>query len=109
MWRRAGAALVALVLLFPSLAVAQAAPKAGIITTLEGKATARRVALPDAVPLRFKDEVFLQDRVSTGEQSLVKMLLGGKALVTVRERSQVTITEVPGRSTIDLDSGKVAL
>src|SRR5262245_3505868 len=36
------------------------------------------------------------------------MLLGGVAVVTVRERSSLTITEVPGRrSAIDLTSGKV--
>src|SRR6266851_3621477 len=108
MWRRSLAVLV-LVSFLPGLALAQESPKAGVVTTLEGNATARRVALPSAVPLKFKDEVFLQDRVTTGDRSLVKMLLGGKALVTVRERSQLTITEVPGRSTIDLESGKVAL
>ena len=37
------------------------------------------------------------------------MLLGGKAVVTVRERSVITITEVPGRSTIELETGKFAL
>jgi hypothetical protein len=108
MWRRSIAVLV-LVSFLPGLALAQESPKAGVVTTLEGSATARRVALPSGVSLKFKDEVFLQDRVTTGDRSLVKMLLGGKALVTVRERSQLIITEVPGRSTIDLESGKVAL
>src|SRR3989442_888837 len=37
------------------------------------------------------------------------MLLGGKAVVTVRERSTLTITEVPGKATIDLEIGKIAL
>jgi hypothetical protein len=36
-------------------------------------------------------------------------LLGGKALVTVRERSVLTITEIPGRSTVNLENGKIAL
>ena len=105
---RALAALLCAVLASPSLAFAQA-PKAGVVTTLEGNVTARRVALPGPVPLKFKDDVFLQDTVTTGEKSLARMLLGGKAVVTVRERSVLTITEVPGRSTIDLDSGKFAL
>ena len=51
----------------------------------------------------------MNDRVVTGDRSLARLLLGGKAVVTVRERSALTITEVPGRSTIDLDSGKVAV
>lgn len=38
----------------------------------------------------------------TAEKSIVRVLLGGKALVTVREISVLTITETPGRSTIEL-------
>ncbi|HEV8142348.1 MAG TPA: FecR domain-containing protein, partial [Methylomirabilota bacterium] len=83
--------------------------KAGVVTVLEGNVTARRGAPPAAVPLKFKDDVFLQDTVATADKSLARMLLGGKALVTVRERSVLTITEVPGRSTIELESGKFAL
>src|SRR5205814_920454 len=83
--------------------------RAGVVTTLEGLVSARRVALPGSVPLKFKDDVFLQDTVTTGEKSLARMLLGGKAVVTVRERTVLTITEVPGRSMIDLESGKFAL
>ena len=62
------------------------APKAGIVTTLEGNVTATRAAAAP-IALRFKDDVFLQDRITTAEQSLARMLLGGKAVVTVRERS----------------------
>jgi hypothetical protein len=105
---RACAVLLCALLLAPSVALAQAS-KAGIVTTLEGNVTARRIALPAPVALKFKDDVFLQDTVTTGDRSLARMLLGGKAVVTVRERSVVTITEVPGRSTIDLDTGKFAL
>jgi hypothetical protein len=94
--------------LAPSVALAQQS-KAGVVTTLEGNVSARRVALPNPVPLKFKDDVFLQDTVTTGDKALARMLLGGKAVVTVRERSILTITEVPGRSTLELDSGKFAL
>ena len=86
------------------------APKAGVVTTLEGNVTATHAANPQQqVPLKFKDDVLLQDRITTGSESLARMLLGGKAVVTVRERSVLTITEVPGRSTIDIESGKFAL
>ena len=40
--------------LWPSSVAAQAT-KAGVVTILEGNVTARRVALPDPVPLKFKD------------------------------------------------------
>jgi hypothetical protein len=95
-------------LCWPTAVLAQAS-KAGVVTTLEGRVTAARVALPQPVALRFKDDVFLNDRIVTSDRSIVRLLLGGKAVVTVRERSELTITEVPGRSTIDLDSGKVAV
>src|SRR5207247_4554742 len=64
---------------------------------------------PQPVVLKFKDDVFLQDRVVTGEQSFARLLLGGKAVVSIGERSAVTITEGPGRSTINVESGKIAL
>jgi hypothetical protein len=108
MIKRAAALLLCALFVSPSIALAQTS-RAGVVTTLEGNVTARRVALPNPVSLKFKDDVFLQDTVTTGEKSLARMLLGGKAVVTVRERSILTITEVPGRSTIDLDSGKFSL
>ena len=89
--------------------VAAQATKAGVVTTLEGNVTAARTTAAQPVALKFKDDVFVNDRVVTGDRSLARLLLGGKAVVTVRERSALTITEVPGRSTIDLDSGKVAV
>ena len=94
--------------LWPGSALAQAT-KAGVVTTLEGNVTAARTTSAQPVALKFKDDVFVNDRVVTGDRSLARLLLGGKAVVTVRERSALTITEVPGRSTIDLDSGKVAV
>ena len=108
MIKRCLALMLSSVLVAPAIAAAQQ-PKAGVVTVLEGNVSARRVALPGPLPLKLKDEVFLQDTVATGDQSLARMFLGGKAVVTVRERSILTITEVPGKSTIDLESGKFAL
>ena len=81
----------------------------GVVTNVEGVATVARVALPEPRPLQFKDDLFLRDRITTGERSLVRVLLGGKATVTARERSVVTITEVPGVATINLGDGRVAV
>jgi hypothetical protein len=61
------------------------------------------------MPLKFKDDVFVQDNIVTGESSIVRILLGGKAVVTVRERSALTIHETPTTSTIEISSGKIAL
>ena len=97
-----------LVALSPLSVLAQAQP-VGVVTTLTGEATLARTALPAPVALKFKDDVFERDRISTGEKSIVRVLLGGKAIVTVRELSVVTITEEPGRATVDLSSGKIGL
>jgi X-X-X-Leu-X-X-Gly heptad repeat protein len=85
--------------------------RAGVVTTLEGKATVVRAAAAPAAPvaLRFKDDVFVRDRITTAENSAVRILLGGKAVITVRERTVLTITESPGLSTIDLASGRIGL
>ncbi len=104
---RLAAVLISLIAFWPPLAFAQAT-KAGVVTTLEGHVTVTRVTLgPQS--LKFKDDVFVDDKVTTGDQSIARMLLGGKAVVTVRERSTLTITEVPGKATIDLQAGKIAL
>jgi FecR protein len=97
-----------LVALSPLPVLAQTQP-VGVVTTLTGQATLARTALPEPLILKFKDDVFERDRISTAEKSIVRVLLGGKAIVTVRELSVVTIIEEPGRATVDLTSGKIGL
>jgi len=107
--RRPGLAwLVLAISLLPAPALAQSS-KVGVVTTLEGHVTAVRAAAPQPIVLKFRDDVFLRDRVVTGERAFARLLLGGKAVITIRERSAVTITEVPGRSTVEIESGKIAL
>jgi len=95
--------------LWPTLALAQSSAPAGVVTGLEGQAVVTRPVVTQPIPLKFKDDLFLRDQVETKERSLVRVLLGGKALVTIRELSNFTITEEPGRSTVNLKSGKVAV
>ncbi|HEY4910420.1 MAG TPA: FecR domain-containing protein [Methylomirabilota bacterium] len=85
-----------------------AASGAGVVTGVSGQVTVSRTAAT-SIPLRFKDEVFLKDRISTAEHSLARLLLDQKALVTVRELSELEITEQAGRSTVDLGAGKIAI
>ena len=82
--------MAALSLGLPAPAPAQVV-KAGIVTTLRGTATVAR-GTADQAPLRFRDDVYVEDRITTGDESLARILLGGKAVVTVRERSQLKIT-----------------
>ena len=80
----------------------------GVVTAVSGQVTVNRSTTP-SLPLKFKDEVFLKDRISTAEHSLARLLLDQKALVTVRELSELEITEEAGRSTVDLGVGKIAI
>ncbi len=95
------------VLVAPASALAQA--PAGIITTLDGLATVTRRSQATPMPLRFSDSVFIGDRIATSPQSLLKALIGGKALLTIREVSTVGLYETLGRATIALESGKLML
>lgn len=81
----------------------------GVVTTLTGTATIKRATYPEPQLLKRLDDVYLADRLTTGHDSLARILLGGKALVTVRERSVLTITEVPGMATVEVGPGGVAL
>src|SRR5437773_10359879 len=101
-------ALTALVVAVPATAFAQPT-KAGVVSTVLGTATVSRASLSQPVPLKFKDDVFAQDRVSTGDDSVARILLGGKAIVTVRERSSLTISESPGVSTVNVGEGRAAI
>jgi hypothetical protein len=98
--------LVALTISIP--AVAHSQERVGVATTVVGPVTITHVATSPA-PLKFKDDVLLNDRVTTGDNGFARMLLGGKAIVTARERSIITITETPGVSTIDLVSGRISV
>ena len=108
MWRRVLAG-VGVGIFFPVLAWAQAAPEVGVVTTIEGQATVSRLASTSALPLKFRDSIFERDRINTGENSTVRVLMGGKAVVTVRELSVLTITEELGKTTVNLSSGKIAV
>jgi len=74
---------------------AEGQERAGVVTTLEGNVTVTRASLPRTAPLKFKDDILVHDRIVTGKDSAVRILLGGRAVVTVREHSAVTITEAP--------------
>jgi hypothetical protein len=90
-------------------AAALAGERAGVVTTLEGTATVVRTATPEPAALKFKDDVFVRDRITTSERSFVRVLLGGKATVTAREQTVLTITEVPGTATIHVASGRISV
>jgi hypothetical protein len=90
-------------------AQAEGQERAGVVTTLEGTVTVTRASLSQPAPLKFKDDIFVKDRIATGANAVARILLGGRAVVTVREHSVVTITELPGVSTVDVAAGRAAV
>ena len=90
----------------PALAQPQAA---GTVISIEGTTTVARATSPQPIVLSLKDAIFLNDRIVTGDGSSVKLLFGGKVVVTMRERSVLSLSEVHGLATINLVTGKIAL
>jgi hypothetical protein len=88
---------------------ASAQERAGVVTTLEGRVTVTRASLPQPAPLKFKDDIYVRDRIATAEDSVARILLGGRAVVTVREHSTVTITQAAGAASVDVRAGRVAV
>jgi hypothetical protein len=101
--------LIGLVIGVPVRVQAQGRSGVGVVTTLVGEATVARSASAQPLDLKMRDDVFALDRIITKERSMVHVLMGGKALLTVRELSVVTVTEEGGRATVELQSGKVGL
>jgi hypothetical protein len=107
---------------FPSLAVAVATlvggwsspvraevGAIGTVTAVEGQVMAARAAAPQPVALTFKDPLFPEDRIATGDHGVARLLLGSSATLTVRERSGVTLTDGVGHPTIGVIAGTVGL
>jgi FecR protein len=101
--------LLGITFIIPMHSSASVPKPAGVVTQVAGQATLHRIGLAEALPVKFRDRVFLQDKIHTQEKTFVRVLLGGKALVTVRELSVLTITEDLDHATIDIQSGIVGL
>jgi len=102
--------ILPLFLIFPSLASAQKA--VGIVTAVKGRAQLTRTGTQTA--LLFKENVILRDIIDTQENSLVRVLFGGKSTVTLRELSRLEVREelLPGggvRSVHNLFSGSILI
>lgn len=96
-------------LFIPALLFAQQRP-AGVVTALQGQAQLTRAEAQ--TPLRFKDGVLVRDVIDTKEQSLARILFGGKSTVTVRELTRLEVREevLPTsatRSIHELSSGAI--
>ncbi|MDO8476355.1 MAG: FecR domain-containing protein [Candidatus Rokubacteria bacterium] len=108
-WQAAGVLALAL-LVSPTAMVQAASPEgAGVATAVSGEVTVSHAVSPAPQALHFKDEVLYRDRISTAARSLARLLLGKKALVTVRELSELQLIDLAGTSTVHLVLGKIAI
>ena len=76
---------------------------AGSVALLEGQATVVRIGQAP-VALKFGDRILAGEQIATGAESLLRVLIGGRAVITVRELSSVTITEEPSKIVISLSA-----
>jgi hypothetical protein len=80
----------------------------GVVTTLTGTATVTHAGATTPMPLRFRDSVLDGDQLTTAEGSLVRVLIQGKAVATVRERTSVTLEGNTSGAAVVVDSGRLA-
>jgi len=78
------------------------------VTTLTGTVTVVHAEGGAPTSLRFKDDVLEGDRIATGNQALLRVLIGGKAVATVRERTSVTLEGSTSGAAVLLTSGRLA-
>src|SRR5207244_12351102 len=84
----------------PGYALAQEQPGIGVVSTLIGEATVARGTTTQPLALKTRDDVFMKDRISTKERSLVRVLVGGEALLCVVELSVLHFTDTCCRATV---------
>jgi hypothetical protein len=78
----------------------------------EVASTPALVALaPAAVPAptRYREQMVFTDRVTTGDRTFARLLLGGRVMVLARAGSALSITEVGAGLTIEVETGRLAV
>jgi hypothetical protein len=85
--------------------------RAGVVRIVQGTVMVARSTEARPLPLKFDDDVLWGDRLTTGGQSLAKILLGTFATVTVCERSMLTLTRKAdgAASVLTLNIGRIHL
>ena len=86
----------------------------GVVAGIRGQATVRRDRAPQAQQLKFKDDLFWQDTLSTGQDAQLRLLIMQKSVVTMKELTQLQLREdlvssnqAKKKSVVDLVSGTV--
>lgn len=65
----------------------------GVVAGLRGDATVRREQVAQAQRLKFKDDLFWQDTLSTGADAQLRLLILQKSVITMKELTQLQLRE----------------
>jgi hypothetical protein len=86
----------------------------GVVTGVQGEATVRRDRVAQAQRLKFKDDLFWLDTLSTGTAGRLRLLILQKSVITMKELSRLQLREEPAgpaqpkkKSVVELVSGAV--
>ena len=96
------AALVAMAMLVPAVVIAGERDHGGVVLVARADATA-------VAPLPFKRQMVLTERIDARAGLFARLLFGGRVMVLAREGACLSITEVSGAATIEVENGRVAI
>src|SRR3989442_2460064 len=99
------AALAALLVAAHPIGAAAQSSLTGVVTILQRSVTATRPSVPEPIPLQLRDGIFADERIATGDDAVARILLGGKAVGTLQQRSSRQISAELATSTIVLTYG----
>jgi len=71
-----------------------------------------RVALAtpaSAESMGVREQIGVTHRIKTGDGVFARLLLRGRVMVLARDGAALSITEVPGAATIEVDAGRIAV
>jgi hypothetical protein len=109
----AAALLISGLWIFCALAPARGAG-IGLVAGIRGDATVRHDRAAQAQQLKFKDDLFWQDTLSTGTDAQLRLLILQKSVITMKELTQLQLREElvspnqpKKKSVVDLVSGAV--
>jgi FecR-like protein len=81
---------------------------AGVVVMLRGSGRLIRFNVTTPMPLKLYDRLSIHDRITTEDQSFVRLLLVHNAMISMREHSALTISEADGEPVITLERGRIA-
>jgi len=100
------ACIVTFVVLTPPIQTSAQPSKIGSVYDVTGVGTVTRQAA-ESRPLAVTDDVIVEDTITSGSQSHVRIGFAAGALAELGEHSVMTIAEEAGRPVLNLDNGVV--